>query len=277
MNSESNELLDWDEMNDDQLLVNAHNIAESSNTFRRTINFCRTICTAIMRKRSYAKLFRTFQRKRCVSSVSSRDVPTRFDSTLLMLRCIYKNSGFIRYMQRAGFKDNVVWPVLFHFSSNDFSLIRNVVEILQPIEEVTFALSSPCSWVGNVLPLLTSAVDTIRRMDVVSDAKYLQKSLIDSLYARLKLLHGVERELPFEGGTKMGTTLPTDCIIGSYLNPRYIYAIHACYGYSERAIISEMMEIYSNRCDNRVAKDDDVVKLSVLSQTENGEDQLADE
>ena len=277
INSESNEILDWDEMNDDELLVNARNITESSNTFRRITNLCRTTRTAIMRKHSYAELFRTFQRKHCVSGVLLKDVPTRFDSTLQILRSIHKNSLVIRDMQRAGFEDNVVWPLLFHFSADDFSSIRNVVEILQPIEEVTFALSAPCSWVGDVLPLLTSAVDTIRGMDVVSNAKYLQRSLIDSLSVRIKMLLGVERELPFNGGTKMGTTIPMEYIIGAYLNPRYSSAIHACYAYSERTIISEMMEIYSSRCNNRSARDDDFVELPVLSQTENGEHELADE
>ena len=96
-----------------------------------------------------------------------------------------------------------------------------------------------------MLPLLTSAVDTIRRMDVVSDAKYLQRSLIDSLSARITILLGVERELLLEGGAKMVNTLPTDYVTAAYLNPRYGCAIHACHIYRERAIINEMMEIYS--------------------------------
>ena len=95
-----------------------------------------------------------------------RDVLTRFDSTLQILRSIHKNSFVFQDMQRAGVKDNVVWPAFFHFSADDFSL-RNVVEILQPIEEVMFTLSSPCTWVGDELSLLTSAVNTIRCMDVV--------------------------------------------------------------------------------------------------------------
>ncbi len=277
MNSESNELFDWDEMNDGEPVVNAWNIAESSNTFRRITNLCRTVRTAIMRKHSYAELFRTFQRRHCVSVVLLRDVPTKFGSTLQMLRSIHKNYLVIRDIQRAGVEDNVVWPSFFHFSADDFSFIRNVVEILQPIEEVTFALSSPWSWLGDVIPLLASAVDKIRRMDVVSDVKYLQRILIDSLSARIQMLLGAERELLFEGGTKMGTTLPTEYVTNAYLNPRYSCAIHACYGYSERAIISDMMEIYSNRCDNRGAREDDVVELPVQNQTENGEHELADE
>ena len=86
------------------------------------------------------------------------------------------------------------------------------------------------------------------------------------------MLLRVERD-----GTKMGTILPTEYVIGAYLNPRYSCAIHACYGHSERAIISEMMEIYSNRCDNRGARDEDGVELPALIQTENGEHELADE
>ncbi len=65
-------------------------------------------------------------------------------------------------------------------------------EILEPVKDVTLALSSEISWVGDVLPIVTSAIDSIRRIDVASDAKHLKELLTESMTLHVKMLLGIE-------------------------------------------------------------------------------------
>ena len=277
MSSDSFDSTICNDMSISELWAKTKSAAESNSPFRRITNICRSIHTAIKRNHSYASLFRESQRKYGLSGELARDVPTRFDSTFLMFRSVHYHSPAIREMQREGVENSEIWPSLFHLTADEFRLIRNVTEILVPIHDVTLALSSSFSWVGDVLPLLTSAVDNVRRMDVVSDAKSLQISLIDSMSSRIKMLLGVEKELPFNGGGKMGNTLPTEYVVAAYLNPRYSCAVHACYGYSERTIISELIAIYSSRCDEKASSEDDVFEITTSNRNNISEAQLADE
>lgn len=93
-------------------------------------------------------------------------MPKRFDSTLLMMSCIIRNSAVLQNMLERNDVINEVWPRPLHLSADDFVLIQNVVTILKPVQDVTKSLSLSSAWVGDVLPLITSAIDSVSRMDV---------------------------------------------------------------------------------------------------------------
>lgn len=67
---------------------------------------------------------------------------------------------------------------LFHLNDDDSCTVRNLAEILQPVQDATLALTLSKSRVGDVLPLISSHLDSAKSMDIGSDAKYLQRYLV---------------------------------------------------------------------------------------------------
>lgn len=146
-------------------------LASNIGTFERITATCRTIRTAINRSHKYARLFEDVQTSCNVTKKIASDVRTRFDSKLIMFLSVLKNRSVLMPMQEKGRRDNSTWPVKFHLSVDDFELVQNVVTVLEPIRNVTSALSYETAWAGDALPLLTSVVGAIRRLQVTTDAE----------------------------------------------------------------------------------------------------------
>ena len=116
--------------------------------------------------------------------------------------------------------------------------------ILKPVSGVTKALSSTEAWVGDVLPLMTAAIDQVILLEATSEASLLKTALIEDLSERIKMLLDIETKIPCTGGNKLGSQIPTEFILATYLNPRFSSAIHSCFGYTERILSAEMNRIY---------------------------------
>ncbi len=117
---------------------------------------------------------------------------TRFDSTLIMLDSVLRNKGVLQRMQDVGKRNDKKWPSQFHLSADDFRLIRNIVTILQPVQNVTKNLSSSQSRIGEVLSLIAFTIEQVREMEVTSDARPLQLSLLEALTDRMRILLNIE-------------------------------------------------------------------------------------
>lgn len=138
--------------------------------------------------------------------------------------------------------------IRFYLSTDDFHLLENVVQILEPVSLIRKGFSSSDARVGDVLPLMTCAIDQVTMLDVSSSsALELQKLLISTLSDIIKMLLGVESELPCTIGLKLGSTTPTEFVIAAYLNPRFSTAIHECYGCNERVIFSERKRLFRKK------------------------------
>ncbi len=160
-------------------------------------------------------------------------------------------------MQEAGQRDAALWPTELHLRADDFDLMKSVTSILEPMRDVTKELSATTSWVGDVLPLLTSGIDAVARMEVSSRSIVLQKSLVESLPFRLEILLGYEGVLPCVGGRKLSEVFPNEFVISALLNPWFSSAIDLFYGYSERVVLNEIERLIESRFDNNETDDED--------------------
>ena len=74
----------------------------------------------------------------------------------------------------------------------------------------------------------------------------------------------------------MGSTVPTEYAISTYLNPRYAYAVHEFYRNSDRSIVKELVQILTDRC-GQANEDDDVTETTVQVLKESACGNVADE
>ena len=102
-------------------------------------------------------------------------------------------------MQELSRRTPSAWPSALHFTVDDFEFIFNVVTVSQPFQNVTNALSSSSSWVGDVIPLMTSAIDNVQHMEVTMQASRLQKAVVTALTVRAQMLLDTEAKHPFSG------------------------------------------------------------------------------
>eukprot|EP00171_Calliarthron_tuberculosum_P023086 IDg23086t1 len=237
---------DWEELSEDEVISRVRT-AVNENAFSRITTTCRAIRASVKRSHAYANLFRDCQKACDINVTIATDVCTRFDSTLAMLASVHINQNVLQRMQERGRRDVKLWPVSLHLSADDFTLIGNVVKVLEPIQNVTKQLSLSTAWIGDVLPLMTSAIDAVINLDVSTDASRLKNAVVDALSMRIQMLLGVEQELPCAGGNHMGCTTPTEFVLAAILNLRFSSAIHACYGYNDRVLIQEMKRLYKDR------------------------------
>ena len=133
-----------------------------------------------------------------------------------------------------------------HLSPDDFALIKNIVTILEPVQEVTLTLSSESAWLGDVLPLLTSAMYRVRSLQVTSDAWVLRDALVDALTLRVQYVLGTDEPLPCSEGARLTTCHPNETVVAAYLNPRFSAAVDSYYGFSERQVSSEIERIINS-------------------------------
>lgn len=64
-------------------------------------------------------------------------------------------------MQERGGIDKTVWTSTLFLYRDDFVTIDFIVTILKLVENLTKALSSSSAWLGDVLPLFISTIDSI--------------------------------------------------------------------------------------------------------------------
>lgn len=84
-------------------------------------------------------------------------------------------------------------------------------------------------------------------MDATSDALCLNDSICSAMCARLQMIMGTEERLPCNGGRWFDSVTPNEFIAAAYLNPRFSAAAHACYGWNERLLSSELERIIEFR------------------------------
>lgn len=87
-------------------------------------------------------------------------------------------------MQEIHSHNEAAWPTDFHLSLDSFDLVRNVADIIQSIQGITLALSSSSSLIGDLLPLMASALDSTFPMEVKSTTRELKDAVGDSTSTR---------------------------------------------------------------------------------------------
>ncbi len=184
-----------------------------SSSFHRITSTCRAIRVVINKSHSYAELFQDCQKTMKVHTAIEADVRTRFDSTLSMLASVFKNRSVLQRMQEIGKRNSSLWPKSFHLSLEDFTNIEHVVMILSPIQEVTRSLSNASAWIGEVVPLLTSAIDVIDEMDVAYVAMNLKSALICAVYERLQMVLGTKQLIIFSSDRKLSSEIPNEHVV----------------------------------------------------------------
>ncbi len=78
-----------------------------------------------------------------------------------MFKSILLNQSVLRKIQQMHGRSEVAWPPELYLTLDDFNLIRNVADVLQPIQDITFALPSSSACVVDLIPLMTSALDSV--------------------------------------------------------------------------------------------------------------------
>lgn len=96
----------------------------------------------------------------------------------------------------------------------------------------------------------------MQRFQVTSDASPLREYLTEALSSSIKMLLGIEQELPCLGGRRLRSTHPTELIISSFLNQRFSSDVDRCYGFSERLIASEIKRLYNPQVEEQGEGDD---------------------
>lgn len=234
--------IDWDEL-DYEGLIHQANLLATSSAFERLTHTARAIRATLRRSNVRMERFTILQTSLGIFKTIASDVPTRFDSTINMFESILVNKPVLLRLQELGRRDADSWPLALHLTADDFELIKHVVSILDPVRAATRDLSSARATVADVVPTFTWTIDAVRLTDAPSSAEKLKISLLNSLITRLKMLLGTEEPLPSIQGQKYSTVLPNEYVISSYLSPRYHQAMKSFYGYSERAIVTEMSRI----------------------------------
>ncbi len=135
----------------------------------------------------------------------------------------------------------------FHLSADDFRLIRNIATILQLVPNVNKNLTSSQSWIGEVLLLIASTIEQVREMEVTSDAGPLQLSLLEALTDRTRMLLNIEIELSPISIYRLQNSVLSEVSIAAYLNPKFLIEMSKCFGYSDKAIVTELNRIYDER------------------------------
>lgn len=69
---------------------------------------------------------------------------------------------------------SLLWTEELRLSRGYFVLLYQVVEILRVVQNMTTSASTETCWVGDVVPLMSSAVNAVRQMEVTSDACILK-------------------------------------------------------------------------------------------------------
>ena len=126
-------------------------------------------------------------------------------------------------------------------------MMEYVVNVLTPIRGATKELSASSSSLCDIIPVLTSTADAISKNDVRSSAKQLQNLLTANLTSRLSMLLNMNRTLSIFGVRSFSNVCANEFVVASYLNPRYLTAMHVCYGYSEVNIVKELSRLYDER------------------------------
>lgn len=74
---------------------------------------------------------------------------------------------------------------------------------------------------------MTTAIDSVRQMEVTSYASRLLDGLVDALVLRVQILLGTDEVLPCGGGRSLSAAEPTEFVIAAYLNAQFSAAIEA--------------------------------------------------
>ena len=122
-------------------------------------------------------------------------------------------------------------------------MIENIVNILKPVRDVTNSLSSADAWLGDVLPLLTAAIDNVCLQEVPSDVWILRDALIDALTTRMQYMLDTEEALPCGGRSRFMRIVPNEAVIAAIINPRFSAAVDAFYGFNGRWLAAEIERI----------------------------------
>ena len=91
-----------------------------------------------------------------------------------MFESVLKNRDVLQQMQDNTNHDAQQLSSELHLNADDLGRLQNIVTILSPAREMTKALSASISWVGDELPLLTSTIDAVQRLDTTFDAEPLR-------------------------------------------------------------------------------------------------------
>ena len=142
-----------------------------------------------------------------------------------MFESMLRNKRVLLRMRERSIRVNSTWPPELNITADDFSLMSNVVSVFQPIRDISLKLYKSRASIRDVLPLFTSAADALQQMDVASEAKNWKSHAVIALTDRIRMILGTERTVPFAGGGKLTSVLPSEFVFVAILNPRYSNAI----------------------------------------------------
>ncbi len=74
---------------------------------------------------------------------------------------------------------------------------------------------------------MTGALETVQRIDVLSDSVGFKMALKNSLAIRIQMLLGDDLNLPCNGGLNIASVVSHEFFVAPYLNPRFYAAMHA--------------------------------------------------
>lgn len=83
-----------------------------------------------------------------------------FESILIKRKVLFR-------MQDCGCRDDKLWPSVYHFLPDDFKLMENITNVLNPVRDSDF-LSTDYTWFGDVVLMITSVVDAVRTISFCS-------------------------------------------------------------------------------------------------------------
>ncbi len=83
-----------------------------------------------------------------------------------MFESVLHNRNVLLKKQERSRRTPSIWPAPCHLRHGDFLVQEHILTVLEPTQEVILALSSNMPWVGEVVPLITAALDEMQRIDV---------------------------------------------------------------------------------------------------------------
>lgn len=107
--------------------------------------------------------------------------------------------------------------------------MANLKSILLHVKEITKFLSSNTARLSEVLPLFTSAVDTVQQTSVTSDVKKLHEYHMEMLVERIEMLRCSNDTLSIVGGLNLTSQVPAEIEFPAIHDKRFSFAVENCY------------------------------------------------
>ena len=123
---------------------------------------------------------------------------------------------------------------------DDFDVLQNIVGVSGPVREATKLLSKTCSCLCDVIPVLTSTLNTVHRKQASKNAEQLMKEPVSAVFYQVGMILVTAETLSTIGGCLFGFVAQNEYAAAFYLCTQYYAVIHAVYGFGERYICSEI-------------------------------------